>query len=221
MKILLYDLHVCLEALQRVKCPGLPHLCLVLCFLNVRQYVSLRFDLFGEASESLGVEGDQLHLVCGLQLGPDGGLVLPQVLGTSLDQAYAPFDVRLPSEAHIVYSLQHFSLALVHPLAELLEVAGDLELQVSRLVRQVSLPGLQFVLLELQVLALLACHVQKTLEILEKLRVSAPDRLHLVALVLSMDYALGADRRALAREAVVADELIRVRRARRATSRQL
>ena len=64
--------------------------------------------------------------------------------------------------------------------------------------------------MKVQILILLAGNVEQALEVLEKLRVGPSDGLYLVALVLSVDDALGADRRALAREAVVAYELVGV-----------
>lgn len=100
-------------------------------------------------------------------------------------------------------------------------MTSDLQFQVPRLVYLVSLPGLQLVLLDMQVLTLLAHHMQQALKLLEKLRVRPPNGLHFVTLVLAVDDALGADRRALASEAVVAHELVWVMRARRAAAWQL
>ena len=117
--------------------------------------------------------------------------------------------------------MQDLALSLIYPLPQLLEVASNLELQVPRLLSEVPLLGFELVLLLMQVLALLIGNVKQALEVLEELRVCPPDRLHLVALVLSVDDALGADRRALAREAVVAHELIWVSRASGATAQQL
>jgi hypothetical protein len=100
-------------------------------------------------------------------------------------------------------------------------MAGDLELEISRLVRQVPLPGLQLVLLKLQILALLPGNVPKAFELLEELWMGSSDSLYFVTLMLSVDDAFGTDWRTSAGEAVVAHELVRVVRARRTSTWKL
>ena len=134
-------------------------------------------------------------------------LCLLKICAATLDQPDVLLDLCLIPQRLPVQFLHDFSFFHVQPLSEVFELARDLMFHILIVIIDFALSHLELAFLNLELFDLLVHGVQKRFKLLRDGWVSFPQGLNLMTLMFAVDDAFGANRRAMAGEAEVADRL--------------
>lgn len=141
-------------------------------------------------------------------------LRLCQIGNPSLNQPYVLLKITLTLNRLLIKLVHYLSLLGVHSHPEILKHTRNLMFQTLIEFMNLSLLAIEPVLLHDHLLNPLTHLMQQSLKVIMYLRHALSNGLHIVTHVLSVDDTLRTDWRTVARETVIANELVGVVRAR-------